>query len=616
MLTDVSVIEALDYKEKISKIDGITSVSWLDDIVGLDTLKTTPLEFLDADVIKNYYKDNCALMTLSIESGKETNALNAIYELIGENNAVAGAAVNAAVIQELSVTEVLNALAILLPLTIVILTLSTTSWIEPLLFLFTIGVAVVINMGTNLIYGEISFLTQTVSPILQLAVSMDYAIFLLHSFKNYRLTHEPQRAMVLAMKQSIPTVAASAATTVIGFAALIFMRFGVGADLGINLFKGVALSFISVMVLLPVLTLLFHKLIDKTAHRKLMPSLKRVGGLLMKIRVPFLVLAVVILVPAFLAQSDAEFIYGTSGVANTPRVERDTLLIDQKFEEENLLVLLVPKESVGREAELCGAVSKIPNITNVVSYATAVGTEIPPEFVPESTLSQFYSENYARIIIYTNTEEEGEAAFNTVREIMDTASAYYDAHYLAGQSATLYDMKNVVSADSGVINLIAIAGIFTVLLLTFRSPFLSLLLVFTIETAIWINLSVPYFTGSALSFVGYLIINTVQLGATVDYAILFTKSYLDNRETLYKKDAMRTTIEDNLEAILISAGILSTAGFALALTSSNPAISDLGMLLGRGTLLSLVMVALVLPALLVLFDRIIRKTTLKSSMKK
>ena len=155
----------------------------------------------------------------------------------------------------------------------------------------------------------------------------------------------------------------------------------------------------------------------------------------MKIRVPFWYLPV-ILVPAFLAQSDAEFIYGTSGVANTPRVERDTLLIDQKFEEENLLVLLVPKESVGREAELCGAVSKIPNITNVVSYATAVGTEIPPEFVPESTLSQFYSENYARIIIYTNTEEEGEAAFNTVREIMDTASAYYDAHYLAGQSAT------------------------------------------------------------------------------------------------------------------------------------------------------------------------------------
>ena len=287
MLTNVSITEALEYKEKISAIDGVASVSWLDDVIGLDVLKTTPLEFLDAAILKNYYIDNNALLTLAIESGKEADAVDAIYELIGETNAAAGDAFNTAKMQEMSVSEVLNAMAILIPIIIIILIISTTSWIEPLLFLFTIGVAVIINMGTNIIYSEISFITLTVSPILQLAVSMDYAIFLLHSFNDYRLEHEPQKAMILAMKQSLSTVAASAATTVIGFAALVFMRFGIGADLGLNLFKGVALSFVSVMVFLPAVTLICYKAIDKTRHRKFMPSFKKAGNVLMKLRTPF-----------------------------------------------------------------------------------------------------------------------------------------------------------------------------------------------------------------------------------------------------------------------------------------------------------------------------------------
>lgn len=614
MLKNVSITEALEYKKNISEIDGVGYVSWLDDIIGLDTLKTTPLEFLDESVTKNYYLDNCALMTLSIESGKETDAVNAIYELIGEGNAAAGEAINLAKTQEMSVSEVLKAMAILLPIIIIILIISTTSWIEPLMFLFVIGIAVVINMGTNIIYGEVSFITQTVSPILQLAVSMDYAIFLLHSFNSYRSSHEPQKAMILAMKKSLPTVAASAATTIIGFAALIFMRFGIGADLGFNLIKGVALSFISVTVFLPVFALIFYKLIDKTRHRSFMPSFKRPGKILVKLKIPSLILAIVLLVPCFLAQSHVNFIYGTGSMANISRVKRDTQLIEEKFETGNMLILLVPKESTGKERALCDALMEIPHITNVVSYVTAVGGEIPPEFVPEQNVSQFYSENHARIIIYTDTKEEGEDAFNAVHDISNTAATHYDNYYLTGQSAALYDMKNIITKDTGLINLIAIGGIFIVLLITFSSLVLPLILLFTIETAIWINLSIPYFTGNELSYIGYLIIITVQLGATVDYAILFTNSYLGNRKKLNKKEAMSTTIESNLAAVLTSGGILSSAGFVLALTSSNPIIADLGILMGRGTLLSLMMVVCVLPALLILFDKIIQKTSFKGRM--
>ncbi|MCR3922816.1 MAG: MMPL family transporter [Firmicutes bacterium] len=355
MLTDVSIQEVLAYKEQIAAIDGVTSISWLDDIVGLDTLKTTPLEYLDPAIVKNYYLDNNALVSLSIEGGQETSAVNAIYDLIGEDNAATGEAINSAETQAMSVSEVINAMAILLPIIILILVISTTSWVEPILFLITIGVAVIINVGTNIIFGEISFITQTVSPVLQLAVSLDYAIFLLHSFNNYRLSHEPQEAMKIAMKEAMPTVAACAATTMIGFGALIFMRFGIGADLGINLLKGIVLSFISVIVFLPVITLMCYKVIDKTKHRKLMPDFKKAGNVLMKVRVPFLLLAILVVIPSFLAQSNTEFMYGTGSITDTSRAGKDSLIVEEQFGKENVLVLLVPRENVGTEAELSAA---------------------------------------------------------------------------------------------------------------------------------------------------------------------------------------------------------------------------------------------------------------------
>ena len=242
----------------------------------------------------------------------------------------------------MSVSEVLNAMVILLPVIIVILLLSTTSWVEPLLFLLTIGVAIAINMGTNIILGEISFITRTISPVLQLAVSLDYAIFLLHSFNEHRREHEPGTAMKLAMKQSFSTVAASAATTAIGFAALIFMRFGIGADLGLNLLKGILFSFIAVMVFLPVLTLMLYKAIDKTKHRRLVPDMKNAGNLLLRARIPLLILALLVAVPCFLAQSNTEFIYGLGSVTAASRAGEDLLLIDEKFGRKILLYCWFP----------------------------------------------------------------------------------------------------------------------------------------------------------------------------------------------------------------------------------------------------------------------------------
>jgi predicted RND superfamily exporter protein len=611
MVNDVDVNQALAIADELKQIEGVTSVTWLDDVLGRDTLLTTPLSALDATTVSQYYKDGSALFSVAIASGSEKTAVSAIRALIGENNAVSGDAVDTAATQEMSYSEVVSAMLVLVPVILLILILTTSSWIEPLLFLASIGAAVLINIGTNAILGEVSFITQTVSPILQMAVSLDYAIFLLHSFNAYRTRYEPEEAMRRAMKKSLPAVAASAATTVIGFLALMFMRFGIGPDLGLNLVKGVTLSFISVMLFLPALTLMSIKLIDRTRHRRFMPDLKKAGRSLVKISVPMLILVVIIAVPSYLAQRQINFKYGSGDIAAASSAEKDATSIEERFGKENALVLLVPRGDAGREAELGDALAQLPHVTQVVSYATAVGASVPTTYLDQAVTDNFYGEHYTRIILYTDTASEGDAAFATVEAVKDTAASYYDGDtWLAGQSATLYDMKTTVAADTGIVNLCAIIGIFLVLLITYKSLSIPLILLFTIESAIWLNLSLAYYTGQSYNFIGYLVVSTVQLGSTVDYAILLADRYLSNRRKLDKHEAIRKALGDNILALVTSAAILATAGFTLSAISSNAIVAELGTLLGRGTLFSLIMVVAVLPALLTLFDKVIRKTTL------
>ena len=615
MVSGLSIREALAYKDKLSSIYGVSSVTWLDDVLGSGTLSSVPIEFLDRSITDKYYKDNTALFDIAIESGLEKTAVAAIRELIGEDNYLAGESVNSAESQEMSFTEVVKAMAILIPAIIVILLLTTTSWLEPILFLASIGVAVLINMGTNVFFGELSFITLTISPILQIAVSLDCAIFLLHSFGDFRKDHPPEQAMVLAMKKAVTAVAASAGTTVMGFLALLFMRFRVGPDLGINLVKGIIISFISIMVFLPALTLTIFPLLEKARHRSILPDLGRIGKLLAKVSTPFMVIVIIIAVPVFLAQSNIEFQYGTGSISAETRAGEDKSAIDEVFGNDNTLVLLVPKSGdAGAESELCEALGSVTHVTSVVSYTTAVGSEIPTEYLPPKNVDQFYSENFARIIIYTNIESEGAEAFAAVKSILDTADTFYGkgTYFLAGQSATLYDMSTVVSKDTTNVSIAAIIGIFLILLVSFRSPVLPLLLIFTIESAIWLNLSFAYFSGQSFNFIGYLVISTVQLGATVDYAILMTDRYLRNRKEMPAKESMYKAASENLKAILISAAILSGAGFILAATSTNMIISQLGLLLGRGTVLSFLMVVLVLPALLITFDKAVNKVSIKN----
>ncbi len=614
MIHDVSIPEALAFKAELEAVDGISAVTWLDDIIDLKT----PVELADQDTVESYYKDGKALFSFHVRDGDEVKITDEVYELIGEENAMTGDALDTAISQKMTGKETMYAAALLIPIIILILVLSTNSWMEPVFFLTAIGISVLINLGTNIFIGEISFVTQSVAPVLQLAVSLDYAIFLLHSFSDYRKkVSDPSEAMRLAIKRSFPAIAASASTTFFGFTALTFMNFEIGADLGLNLVKGIALSFISVMVFLPALTLLFYKWIDKTQHKPFMPSFKSIGSRVLKLRIPAILLVFLLIVPAFLAQSQTSFIYGVGDQPESTRAGEDQLAIQEDFGKYTPMVLLVPKENTAKEVELVNSLENLNYVTSVLSYTNTVGAAIPAEYIDESITESFYSNDYARITINTETDNEGEATFSLIDEIKDITNSYYeDDVHLTGESVTLYDIRNTVQKDNTLVNWLTVITIAIVLLVTFRSLTIPVVLLLTIQAAVWFNLAVPYFTDSSLVYVGYLIISTVQLAATVDYGILFTENYKHYRQDLPAYQAMKKTINEKTFAIFISAAILSSVGFILGMTSTNPIVSSIGLLLGRGALLAFVMVLIFLPAMLLVFDKVIEKTTFKAKFHK
>lgn len=611
MIKDVSIQEALALKDEIAAIDGVSEVMWLDDV--LDT--KIPIEMADVDTVEPYFNNNNALFTLSIEEGKEVEATDAVYEIIGKDNALSGGALNTAIAQKTTGEETFNAALILVPIIIIILLLSTRSWIEPVFLLIAIGVSILINLGTNIFIGETSFISQAVAPILQLAVSLDYAIFLLHSFDDYRKKIEsPYEAMKHAMKRSFPAITASAATTFFGFLALTFMKFEIGADLGINLVKGILLSFLSVMIFLPALTIMFYHWIDKTRHKPLIPSKYNIGKYVIKLRVPMLVVAILVIVPAFLAQSETNFIYGMGDLSEDTRAGQDAADIETEFGKFSPMVLLVPKGDLARENELAQDLEKLNGIKSIVSYTNAVSTAIPPEYLEDEVKESFFSENYSRFILNTTVDTEGEKTFSLVEEMLATAEHYYgNDYYATGESITLYDMKDIVQKDNILVNTLTIVTIALVLLVTFRSLSFPIVLLLTIQTSVWINLAVPYLTDDPLVYIGYLIVSIVQLAATVDYAILFSVDYTNHRKEMSALSAIKKVINEKIFSIAVPASILSSVGFILSLTSTDPIISSIGLLLGRGTLLAFFLVVFLLPALLVILDWVMEKTTWKAN---
>ncbi len=605
MIEDVTIPEALEYKEKLEAVDGVTSVTWLDDAIDLKE----PLETQDIDEVETYYKDNTALFTLTIKEEKTLSAVDDVRKLIGNDNAMTGSAVSTAVSTTSTVKEVNTITIIAVVFVFLVLILTTTSWLEPIIVLIGLGVAIILNAGSNLIFGEISFVSNAAGSVLQLAVSLDYSVFLIHRFEECRKEAEPKAAMHMALCKSTFSILSSGLTTVIGFVALTLMRFKLGPDLGLVLAKGVAISLLTVFLFMPGLILATYKWLDKTKHRSFLPTFQKTGKLVSKITLPLLIVAILMMVPSYLASVNNDYYYGSSHIfGKGTQFGDDTTTIEEIFGKSDTYVLLVKKGDTATETELCTKLKEIPEITSIISYVEAAGAEIPYEYLDESTLKLLESEHYSRIVLSIDADSEGETAFSLVKQIRAIAKEYYsDNYHLAGAGVSTYDLMNTVTADMVKVNLISIGAVFLVLLLTMKSITLPTILVLTIETAIWINLSIPYYTEQTLFYIAYLIISSVQLGATVDYAILFTDRYQENAETIKGKSCIVQTIVDTSASILTSGTVMTVVGFLLGIVSTHGLISQLGYLLGKGTLCSLILVFFVLPGFLYLYECTIGK---------
>lgn len=608
MVSNVSLAEAMDYKQKLQQVDGVTDVMWLDDAVNIKE----PLETQDAKAVAAYYKDKNALYTVTIEDTKRVAAVNAIRKLIGSSNAMTGADVDTAAATQATLHELPNVIVFAIVFVILILVLTTTSWLEPLVMLLSIGAAVVLNDGSNLMFGTISFVTSGAGNILQLGVSLDFAVFLLHSFEEYRRRGlDAKESMMKALKQSFGTILSCGLTLVIGFASLSLMRFRIGPDLGLALAKGICFSLLTVFTFFPVLMVLTDKWIEKTRHRPFLPNFEKFGGFVNKVMLPLAVVFCLLIAPSFLARDKNDFYYGSSHIFGaSTQSGRDTAKIDAVFGKSNTMALLVPRGDTAKEAELNDALKAIPEVDSVISFVNNAGAAVPAEYLDSDTLAKLESTHYSRMVLTAKTEYEGETAFSVVEKIRSAAQKYYPgAWHLAGESVSTYDLMRTIRVDDVRVNLISVGAVFLVLLLMFRSLIIPVVLVLSIETAIWINLAIPYFTGTPLFFISYLIISSIQLGATVDYAILFAHRYLDFRKTLSKKASVRQTVAATTVPIITSGSVLTVVGYLLGYISSHGVLKQLGNLLGTGTLLSMLIIFFVLPGLLYVLDRPIEKTT-------
>ena len=608
MVSNLTVAQALEMKQKLSEIEGVEDVTWLDDVVDTDI----PLETADKDTVENYYKDNKALFTVTINEHTRIETVNAIRDLIGDDNSMAGAAINTAIAAQATNKEVKNIIFLVIPICLAVLFLTSSSWIEPILLLGSIGVAILLNKGSNLMFGTISFVTNAAGGVLQLAVSMDYSIFLLHRFQEMREEGQaPKEAMINALCKSTGSILSSGLTTVIGFAALILMRFKIGPDMGLAMAKAIFLSLITVFVLFPVVLLYCYPLIDKTKHKSFLPDFGKFGQFVTKLMVPAVLVFVLFIIPCNLGQKENFFSYGSSQIFSTDtQIGRDTKIIEDTFGKSNNLVLMVPKGDLEKETELSKKLHDMPEVTSILSYVDNAGAEVPMDYVDNETLSKLISDNYSRLVLTVDADFEGEKTFNLIEEIRSLAKSYYgDKYLLAGESASTYDLMDTITKDNDRVNLIAIGAVFVVLLLSMKSITIPVILVLAIETAIWINLSVPYFTNDFVFYIAYLIISSVQLGATVDYAILLTSRYMEVRETVSKKKTIVETLRSTTVSIMTSASILTIAGLLLWKISTHGILSQLGHLLARGTALSTLIVLFVIPGMLYIFDGLIQKTT-------
>ena len=602
-------------KEKIEKVDHVCDVLWYDTLADV----SLPKEVLPDDIYDFFNTDNSTMMAVFFDEATSADgsleAVKEIRSIAGEQCFVSGMSSVVEDIKDLTMQEAPMYIVIAVILTSIILALTMDSFLIPLFFMLSVGMAIVYNMGTNFIQGEISFITEALAAVLQLAVTIDYSIFLWHSYKEEKEKHpgDNKEAMAVAIGKTITSVVSSSITTVAGFLALCFMSYELGMDMGIVMAKGVVIGVICCITVLPSMILVFDKALEKTMHKDLVPSLEKPSKFIIKHHAAFIVLFIVVLIPAIYGQINTNVYYN---LTDTLPKDLNSVIANTKLDEEYNMatthMLLVDADMKPKEVNsMLDEMGKVDGVSFSMSLDTLIGPSIPREIVPESVTKILKSDKWQLMLIGSEYKVASDEENAQIDELSKILKSYDKDGMLIGEAAATKDLIDITDHDFKVVNIVSIAAIFIIILIALRSVSLPIILVAVIEFAITVNMGVPCFTNTTIPFIASVVIGTIQLGATVDYAILMTTRYKTERNAgKDKHEAVTIALSTSMKSIMVSALGFFASTFGVGVYSSVDMISQLCTLMSRGAIISMITVICILPSMLMLFDKVIINTTM------
>ena len=600
-------------KAKIEEVDGVSSVLWYDSILDI----SIPIELLPSEVTEAFNSGDTTLMLVvfsdTTSSDETIEAVTEIRKIANSQCFLAGMSSMVTDTKNLSEKEAPIYVVIAVILSAIMLALTMDSFVLPIIFLVCIGMAILYNLGSNVFFGEISYITKALAAVLQLGVTMDFSIFLWHSYKENQLRFygDKNRAMAHAIANTIQSIVGSSITTIAGFLSLCVMSFTLGLDLGIVMAKGVLIGVIATVTILPSFIMVFDGLIEKTTHKNLLPSQKRFSTFITKHYVVFAIIFVILLIPAYYAQSHASVYYKLD--TSLPD-DLESVIASQKLDENfdmttMHLVICSSDTSYKNMIAMCDELSETDGVTLAVSLDSLLDG-VPEAMIPDDVVSILKNENYQLVLIASEYEVASDEVNAQCDEIQEIISKYDDSAMLIGESACTKDLIEITDTDFKMVSIVSIGVIFVIIAIVFKSVSLPILLVAAIEFAIFINMGIPYLTGTKLPFVASIVIGTIQLGSTVDYAILMTSRYQKERSRgKSKKEAVTIAHSTSMNSIIVSALSFFAATFGVGLYSDIDMISSLCMLMARGALISMAVVLLVVPSLFMIFDKVIVHTS-------
>ena len=606
--------EIVKLKEKVEKVDGVENVLWYDSLADI----SVPQSVLPSKLYDEYNTEDGTMMAVFFKDGTSSDetmkAITEIRKITGEQCFLSGMSAIVEDTKELAEKETPLYVLIAVALSALVLAITMESIFVPVLFLLSIGIAIVYNLGTNVFFGEISYITKALAAVLQLGVTMDYSIFLMHSYQEQQVRYngDKERAMAHAISQTFSSVIGSSVTTVAGFIALCFMSFTLGLDIGVVMVKGVILGVLACVTILPSMILCCDKWITKTMHKPFLPDIGRISDKVTKRYMIYVIIFLVLLFPAIYGNNHTSVYYNLD---ETLPKDLPSIIANEKLKEDydmNTTHMILVDSSV-ESADVAKMINKMDDVDGVkwaLGLDALIGPAIPQSMIPDSVTEMLKNDKYQLLLVNSEYKVASDELNVQIKELNKILHKYDKGGMLIGEGPLTADLIDITDTDFKTVSVVSIGIIFVIILILFKSISLPIILVGVIEFAIFVNMGIPYYTGTKLPFVASIVIGTIQLGSTVDYAILMTTRYKRERNHGAEKyDAITTAHRASAQSIMVSALSFFAATIGVGLYSNIDMISSLCILMARGAIISMIVVIFVLPSMFMVFDKVIVKTS-------